>query len=640
MSEATFRELSRSPSSSSQSTDITEPSTHASLDNLTYKPKSTFCRWRPSYHLQAPSGWMNDPCAPHYDPQTGLYHISYQSNSDLENADWGDIAWRTATSPDMVTWTPEHSLSLSPDTPYDGSGVFTGCNMPTRDKSLTYVYTSVSQLPIHHTLQHVVGSESLSMARSFDGGRTWQKYSGNPILPSESNNLNVTGWRDPFVSAWPTMARALGMDPENTLFGIISGGIRDVTPTTFLYSIDANYLTNWRYIGPLVNFGLNFRPSRWSGDMGKNWEVTNFLTLQDAANPAVSREFLVMGSEGCMPSTAVSEISSNSGPSRPHRGQLWMSGSIKNIEDIRSAALSPVEMDYRFGGHLDHGCLYAANSFFDVKTSKHIVWGWITEEDLCDDLRHEQGWSGLLSLPRELRLQTIESVVSARTSDLRTITSIEIEPDTTSTYTIRTLAAKPVTSVVQHLRSKASLRRATLSQPLPRRDSFDLVFTADDVRTSAWEIDCSFFVSSRCHEIGLQIVHSRDFSQTTTLTFSPSRETFTIERPTFASPSCANLINSTAECAPHTLFTTIDASSGKHVEEHLHIQAWRDNSVLEVFVNGRTAISTRLYAAEETIGIRFFADDIITFASQGSDHERLGSKSSLLSATLWDGIAV
>lgn len=456
-----------------------------------------------------------DPCAPFYDPKTGLYHVSYQSSLDLTNADWGDIAWRSATSTDLVSWNLQHEAALTPDTAYDVKGVFTGCKVPSRDDSLTYVYTSIGALPIHHTLPHIVGSESLSMAKSFDSGKTWQKFSGNPILPSEPADLEVTGWRDPFVSSWPSMATALGRDSEDTLFGIISGGVRDVTPTTFLYAIDANDLTKWEYVGPLVNFGLNLRPSRWSGDLGKNWEVTNFATLKDEKYPSITRDFLVMGTEGCLPS-ALSDNSddspsdaSSTGPSRPIRGQLWMSGSLKNDATPSTPASSAVRMQYGFGGHLDHGCLYAANSFFDNKTSKHIVWGWITEEDLCDDLRHKQGWSGLLSLPREIRLQTLENVVRAWKSDLKDITSVEYEPDSRGTSTLRTLASEPVQSVVEQLRQKASIRRARISSPLLQQHSHDLSFTSDEVRTNAWELDCSFSVSRRCSNIGIQLVHSR-----------------------------------------------------------------------------------------------------------------------------------
>jgi beta-fructofuranosidase len=580
---------------------------------------------------------------------------------DLANADWGDIAWRSATSTDLVSWNIQHEAALTPDTTYDGKGVFTGCKVPSRDDSLTYVYTSIGALPIHHTLPHIVGSESLSMAKSFDSGKTWQKFAGNPILPREPEDLEVTGWRDPFVSSWPSMAAALGRDSEDTLFGIISGGIRDITPTTFLYAIDANDLTKWQYVGPLVNLGLNLRPSRWSGDLGKNWEVTNFATLKDEKDPSITRDFLVMGTEGCLPS-ALSEddddSSGASGPERPIRGQLWMSGSPKtNTSSIpTSTASSAVQMQYGFGGHLDHGCLYAANSFFDTKTSKHIVWGWITEEDLCDDLRHEQGWSGLMSLPREIRLQTLEHVVRAWKSDLKYITSVECELDTRGTYTLRTLASEPVRTVVEQLRQKAIMRRARMSCPLLQQHAHDFAFTSDDVRTNAWELDCSFSVSRRCSNIGIQLIHSRgkfqassteaamelttpDFSQTTTLSFTPTNETFTITRPSFQSSTTNSqtLINTKPERAPHTLFTTLNPITGAEETEALRIRVWRDNSVLEVFVNDRTAISTRLYAAEETVGIRFFADD----SSAATDVESASAElSQLLCATLWDGVAV
>ena len=37
-----------------------------------------FTRWRPYSHVNAPAGWLNDPCAPMYDPTRDEYHIFYQ----------------------------------------------------------------------------------------------------------------------------------------------------------------------------------------------------------------------------------------------------------------------------------------------------------------------------------------------------------------------------------------------------------------------------------------------------------------------------------------------------------------------------------------------------------------------------------
>ncbi|KAK4493669.1 hypothetical protein PRZ48_014854 [Zasmidium cellare] len=586
-----------------------------------------FSRWRPKYHLMAKEGWMNDPCAPGYDPATGLYHLSFQWNPN--GTDWGDIAWGSATSPDLIDWTLRERPSLSPEAPYDNKGVFTGCFIKAQDDTITYAYTSVSHLPIHHTLPHTRGSESLSLAKSFDGGKTFDKIAGNPVLPSEPPGIDVTGWRDPYVSKWPSMAKFLGYNENETLFGIISGGIRNVTPTTFLYAISADDLTQWQYLGPLTNFGHNLRPSRWSGDLGKNWEVTNFATMQDQHDSRIKRDFLVMGTEGCIPQrrpSAADPVSLN--PSRPARGQLWMSGTLHKPD----RSFSSVNMTYNFGGYLDHACLYAANSFYDPLSQKQVIWGWITEEDLCDDLRRAQGWSGVLSMPRELRIQTLRHVIGASASSLDSITSIEKELDDRGAYTICTLASQPYQPLIEALRNGPSVHRATLGTAELSSGPFNPHFQASDIQTTQWELECVFKVSQGTQHLGLSIDHSGDYSRATTLLFDQASETFVINRPAFPIMNSSEFVNTEPEKAPHTLFTTRDPVTGKVSTEHLHIRAWRDNSVLEVFVNGRTAITTRLYAAEETFGMRFFADDCVDGI--------VDVPSELVSAMIWDNIGL
>ena len=123
-----------------------------------------------------------------------------------------------------------------------------------------------------------------------------------------------------------------------------------------------------------------------------------------------------------------------------------------------------------------------------------------------------------------------------------------------------------------------------------------------------------------------------DFISSTTLVFDPRLEAFTITRPSLPRPDTSLLINSSPEVAPHTLFTTQNPITEEFETETLDIRAWRDNSVLEVFVNGRTAISTRLYAAEETFGMRFFAID------DDFDADLTSSRTRLDAASIWDGI--
>jgi beta-fructofuranosidase len=586
--------------------------------------KPGYSRWRPSYHLMPPTGWMNDPCAPGYDAETGTYTVSFQWNP--KGPDWGDICWGTAFSKDMTNWEVLEKPSLSPETSYDCEGVFTGCLVPQNHPAkapLTVAYTSVSRLPIHHTLPHVHGSETLSLAQSFDNGRSWRRCNSNPVLPGEPDGLDVTGWRDPFVAAWPSMASSLGYGNTETLFGIVSGGIRNVTPTTFLYVISPAHLTDWRYIGPLVDLGVNLRPSRWSGDLGTNWEVTNFMTLRDECDPATEREFLVMGTEGCLENSEISTLP-NYSPERPVRGQLWMSGTLQPAAATSSTGhpdSKSVQMTYDFGGRLDHGCLYAANSFFDPVSGKQIYWGWIGEDDLCNDLIHAQGWSGCLSLPRELRIQTLRHVIRSSASKLEDITNIEREQDQFGTFTLRTLASKPVQRVQETLRQRQSVTLSRLGHTTLCAMGSPAEFGPIDVQSQHWELKCSIRLSQSCRKAGLRIAHTPDFSKATTLSFSPADETFTIDRPPLDSHP-ASSVNTLADYAPHTLFTMCDPANGVEHTETLDIHLWRDNSVLEVFVNDRTAISTRIYGAEHTFGISFFAQD-------GGD---------LVGAQLWDGI--
>lgn len=572
---------------------------------------------------------MNDPCAPGYDHKSGNYIVSFQWNPN--GPDWGDISWGTAISRDMVNWNLLSTPTLQPDTKYDGEGIFTGCMIPNSsddNNTLTVAYTSVSQLPIHHTLPHIRGSESLSLANSKDGGRTWMKTAANPVLPSEPEDLDVTGWRDPYVAPWHSMARELGLPQDTTLFGLISGGIRDITPTTFLYAISTSNLSEWTYLGPLANVGLNKRLSRWSGDLGRNWEVTNFVALTDDESEAQTREFLIMGTEGCL--EGEEDENSGSGPQRPKRGQLWMSGPLRSkvpSQEVGSASQPSVQMECAYGGHLDHGCLYAANSFHDPASKKQVVWGWITEEDLCDTLRHQQGWSGLLSLPRELQLQTLRHVKAAIASNLSDITNIECEQDQFGTYTVRTLGSTVLQSVREQLRRRVGVHVSRLGPKALNSTISPQAFSSASIHSSQWELQCALQVSPGCRRVGLCIDHSLDPSQSTTLAFEPATETFSIHRPQTSPSEPRESINHLSELAPHTLFITRDPIAGYEEVEPLEISVWRDSSVLEVFVNGRTAISTRLYVDDETCSIHFFADD---------NHDK--AQSSLLYASLWDGI--
>ncbi|KAJ6109804.1 Glycoside hydrolase family 32 [Penicillium sp. IBT 16267x] len=572
---------------------------------------------KPSYHLSAPNGWMNDPCGLGYDPATGLYHAFFQWNPF--GNDWGNMSWGHSTSADLVSWETFPTPALTPSAKYDKCGIFTGCFQATgihgKPGALTVLYTSVSQLPIHYTLPYAAGCESLSLAVSSNGGKTWVRQDCNPILPGPPENLPVTGWRDPYLTTW-AREHANDSGSQSHLHGFISGGVKGQNPAVFVYTVQPDDLRQWKYIGSLVNVGLNFRPSRWSGDFGVNWEVANLMTLTNDSGD--SRDFVVMGIEGCLRPEITSQNAAEARQRRDPRGLMWMS-----VKSLANANASDALTTYDFAGFFDHGCLYAANSFWDPETSQRIVYGWVTEDDLPDGLRHRQGWSGVISLPRVTTLMTIHNVTKARSSQLESITSIQMIKSSGSGFTIHTLGISP-DSRLSRLRQKATNGHLAKSSLTARVASASA--TCLPLRTNRWELQAAFSVGQSCKRVGFEIAHSADFEHCTTLAWDSNSETFTIDRPPVGQE-----INHGQESAPHTLFTYLVNQT--EVEESLKVHAFFDHNVLEVFVNERTAITTRVYhPSDRCFGVRFFAEPV----------DDQGSKSSavLLGADVWDRLGM
>lgn len=590
-------------------------------------PSLHFLRWRPMYHLIASNAWMNDPCAPGFDPVTGLYHVSFQWNPRRNiygKIAWGTIAWGHATSKDLINWTVSGSPSIKPGAWYDKEGCFTGCMLPMGVDGtpgvLTIMYTGVNKLPLHYTLPYQQGAETLNLAESRDGGATWRKYTSNPIHLEPPIGLTVSGWRDPYVAPWPSLDRAMGrVGSPDTLYAIISGGLKDRTPTAFLYVVDQTNLARWVYICPLVDLGLNHIISRWSGDMGVNWECANFMTFTDP-HDNVSRDFVVVGGEGSKNSKSDSTFAEYPQQAttfpRDARSLQWMCGTLGPVQADDGHVIPKLE--YKFGGRFDHGCLYGVNSFHDPILSKQIAWGWITEEDLPQNLVDRQNWSGLLSLPRELSLQCLRNVGGALVSQLREITSIEVEPTSDKTCTMRTLGISPA----KHLEAlRQSSHEMTLRGPLILTASEQRLL---DVHSCRFELSATFSVSDACSRIGLSILHTQDMDPAfaTMIYLTPATETLTIERPN--STQIDPAINTAPETAPFTLFTFVTPQG--NFRENLEIRAWFDESVLEVFANDRCTFATRIYPATKRCwGLRFWAED-----------DTPGSK--LIQARAWDGL--
>ena len=134
-------------------------------------------KFRPVYHHTPEYGWMNDPNGMFY--KDGVYHLYFQYNP--YGSTWGNLSWGHSISTDLVHWTYE-GAPVIPDAYgmiFSGSAVVDHYNTAGfGEGAIVAFYTSAKPSPWGD-------SQSQSMAYSTDGGKTFTKYTGNPVLVSD-----------------------------------------------------------------------------------------------------------------------------------------------------------------------------------------------------------------------------------------------------------------------------------------------------------------------------------------------------------------------------------------------------------------------------------------------------------------------
>lgn len=98
--------------------------------------------WRQAFHLEPPSGWLNDPNGLCW--FQGRYHVFFQYCPTSAVAA-GPKCWGHYESPDLIHWTFA-GVPLEPDTPRDASGVYSGCAVE-YDGGLRLYYTGSVKHP-------------------------------------------------------------------------------------------------------------------------------------------------------------------------------------------------------------------------------------------------------------------------------------------------------------------------------------------------------------------------------------------------------------------------------------------------------------------------------------------------------------
>ena len=297
-------------------------------------------RFRPVYHHTPVYGWMNDPNGMFY--KDGVWHLYYQWNP--YGSQWENMHWGHSTSKDLVHWQAE-PMALEPD--WLGS-IFSG-SCVTRGDEVVAMYTTAG----HHQTQ--------SIAFSNDGGRTFQKFSGNPVLTAD-----VPDFRDPRpfwnedIKAW-NLILAVGQEMR-------------------IYS--SSNLTDWKYES---SFGSEY------GNHGGVWECPDLFKIDN-------KWVLIC----------------NINPGGPFGGsatQYFVGQFDGHKFTCESMPKVTKWMDYG----KDH---YATVSFYNAPENRHVVLAWMSNWQYANQVPTKQYRSGN-SIPRDLGLfnygeETYVSVVPSK----------------------------------------------------------------------------------------------------------------------------------------------------------------------------------------------------------------------------------
>ena len=193
-------------------------------------------KFRPAYHHSPAYGWMNDPNGLFY--KDGVWHLYYQWNP--YGSQWENMTWGHSTSTDGLHWTPQPAAIEA-----DALGaIFSGCCVV--DKNNTAGFGNGAIVAYYTSAG---ARQTQSMAFSLDGGQTFTKYAGNPVIVSD-----VPDFRDPHIF-W---------NEEAGFWNMVLASGQEMS----IYS--SKDLKQWKHES---NFGLTY------GNHGGVWECPDLMKL-------------------------------------------------------------------------------------------------------------------------------------------------------------------------------------------------------------------------------------------------------------------------------------------------------------------------------------------------------------------------
>lgn len=321
--------------------------------------------FRPAIHYTAKNTWLNDPNGLVY--HEGIYHLYYQNNP-FGNV-WGNMSWGHATSVDLVNW-DEQPVAILCDAEedifsgsividqYNTSGLGDGHVAP-----LVAIYTSA-----YKDSSTRRGTQAQSLAWSSDGGYTWTKHQGNPVL-----ERNSADFRDPKVFRYN--------GPPGSYWVMVA--VEANEHKVVIYSSDN--LRDWHYLS-------SFGPANATGGV---WECPDLFPLPLDGDEEQTKWILT--------------VNLNPGGPNSGSGGQYFIGHFDGVAftsetTVTDGSSQTAELDAYLW--LDWGRdYYAAVSFNNAPDGRRLMVGWMNNWQYGAAIP-TWPWRSSMSLVREMSLVT------------------------------------------------------------------------------------------------------------------------------------------------------------------------------------------------------------------------------------------
>lgn len=297
--------------------------------------------YRPQFHFSPATNWCNDPNGLVY--HNGTYHLFYQHNPFGNQ--WGHMTWGHATSTDLVHW-KHQPIAIAEE---NGIMIFSGTCVADKNNTSGFGKDGKAPMVAVYTGHIENVNQSQHIAYSLDDGKTWTKYTNNPVL-----DLHKKDFRDPKIFWYA---------PKN--YWVMTVMLPVEHKVQFYASPN---LKDWKYLS-------DFGPA---GDTSGVWECPDLTEVPVAGMPGKKKWLLQMSMNA---------------------GMQYFVGEFDGVqfknENTTTGIMRP-----------DYGPDYYAAIAYNQLPASHVpvTIGWVNNWNYANDIPTSP-WKSAMSLPRELQLK-------------------------------------------------------------------------------------------------------------------------------------------------------------------------------------------------------------------------------------------